>query len=166
MKFASLIALGLLCGVSSAYGDEAGRAAKADEFMQLAKLDENLQRTLALVSEQMKSGFFEQLSGVKLPPDRQKDVDEFQDKVTKVIADAFSWEKLRPAYVKLFADAYSEQELDDIIAFYKSPTGRSMVAKTPELMVRANEVSKQRLAEAMPKMRELMTEFVRRTTAR
>lgn len=33
-----------------------------------------------------------------------------------------------------YAKNFSEQELSDILAFYQSPSGRSMVAKTPQFM--------------------------------
>jgi hypothetical protein len=62
--------------------------------------------------------------------------------------------------VNLFADAYSEAELDDIIAFYKSPTGQAMVAKGPLLMTKASGIAQQRLAEVMPRLQELMRDSI------
>ena len=34
-----------------------------------------------------------------------------------------------PDLVKLYSDAYSENELDGILAFYRTPAGRAMLAK-------------------------------------
>ena len=52
-----------------------------------------------------------------------------QDKVASMVSDAVAWDKLKPAYLKLYLDAYSEEELDGIIASYKSPAGQTMVTK-------------------------------------
>jgi hypothetical protein len=86
-------------------------------------------------------------------------MEQYQDK-DLVMSDAIAWEKLKPAYVELFAAAYTESELDDIIAFYKSPSGRSMVAKNPLLMTKAAEIMQQRMAEAQPELQKLMRDFV------
>src|SRR5438105_3739431 len=138
MKLRSSIAIpALFWAASAAYADEAGRMAKAEEFLRLAKMDDMLRQTLKMVSEQTKSGVMQQMMGVKLPPEKEKEVSAFQDRIAKVIADVFAWEKLKPAYVKLYAEEFSEEELDGIVAFYKSPTGQAMVAKTPSLMTKA-----------------------------
>src|SRR5215813_3263639 len=121
MKLKSLLATAILfSAASAAYADEASRMTKAEEFLRLAKMDEMLQQTLKMVSEQTKSGVLQQMMGVKTPPEVEKDLAAFQDKVANLIADVFAWEKLKPAYVKLYAEAFTDEELDGIVAFYKS----------------------------------------------
>jgi hypothetical protein len=149
--------------VSPAYADDASKTAKVEEFFQLAKMDDLLRQTLTMTMNQLKSGIFQQLAGVKLAPDQEKLMDEYQDRLSKVISDALSWEKLKPGYVKLFADAYTEPELDDIVAFYKSPTGRSMVAKTPMLMTKATSVVQAKMEEAMPALQKVIQDFMAQT---
>jgi hypothetical protein len=164
MKLKSLLATTILfSAASAAYGDEASRMTKADEFLRLAKMDEMLQQTLKMVSEQTKSGVLQQMMGVKTSPEAQKDLAAFQDKVANLIADVFAWEKLKPAYVKLYAEAFTDEELDGIVAFYKSPTGKAMVAKTPSLMTKASTVVQQRMAEAQPALQKLIREFAEQT---
>jgi hypothetical protein len=41
---------------------------------------------------------------------------------------------LQRAMARGYAENYSEQELTDILAFYKSPSGQAMIAKAPQLM--------------------------------
>jgi len=150
----------LFClAASVAYADEATKAAKVEEFFKLAKMDEMLRQTMDLTMRQVKTGVLQQMMDVKLPPDQETALGEFQDKVARIMSDALGWEKLKPAYVKLFAEAYSEAELDDIIAFYRSPTGQAMVAKSPALMAKGSEIVQQRLATAMPELQALMRDF-------
>ena len=148
---------------SPAFADDASKTAKVEEFFQLAKMDDLLRQTLTMTMNQLKSGIFQQLAGVKLAPDQEKLMDEYQDRLSHVISDALSWEKLKPGYVKLFADAYTEAELDDIVAFYKSPTGRSMVAKTPMLMTKATSVVQAKMEEAMPALQKVIQDFMAQT---
>jgi hypothetical protein len=161
MKHKSLLAASaLLClAASVAYADEATKTAKVEEFLRLSKVDEKLRQGMDLAMRQVKAGVVQQIMGVKLPPDQETALGEFQDKVARIVSDALAWEKLKPAYVKLFTEAYSEAELDDIIAFYRSPTGQSMVAKAPSLMAKASEIAQQRLATVMPELQALTRDF-------
>jgi hypothetical protein len=56
----------------------------------------------------------------------------------------------------LYADTYTEQEMDGIIAFYKSPAGEAMLAKTPAIMAKANELVQQQMATVMPEIQKLI----------
>jgi hypothetical protein len=57
-----------------------------------------------------------------------------------------AFEKAMPKMLDLFVDTYahdfSEQELSDIVAFYKTPSGQAAIAKLPKVM-----------AETMPAVR-------------
>jgi hypothetical protein len=50
------------------------------------------------------------------------------------------------------ADVFTEQELTDLVSFYESPTGRSLVAKTPLLAQRMQPI----IVQLMPEMRREM----------
>jgi hypothetical protein len=150
----------MFCASPAAWCDEASRTAKVEEFFRLTKMDELLRQSLTLATDQVKSGIIQQITGTKLPPEAQKGMSAFQDKVARVVTDALSWEKLKPAYLQLYVDAFSDGELDGIVAFYKSPAGQAMVAKTPALMQKASVVAQQRMAEAQPELQRLMKEFV------
>ena len=42
--------------------------------------------------------------------------------------------KMRPLYAEVYAKVYTGQELADLLAFYRSPTGQALVAKAPRMM--------------------------------
>ncbi|HEX8776554.1 MAG TPA: DUF2059 domain-containing protein, partial [Rhodanobacter sp.] len=46
-------------------------------------------------------------------------------------------------------------EVDDMIAFYKSPSGQSMVAKMPAVMGQAMENVQIKMATLMPQLRQI-----------
>ena len=167
MKRKSLIiAISLLCfSASAAYGDDAVKRAKIEEFFKLAKMDETLSQTLQAMSDQVKAAMARQMASVKPPPEMEKLSSEFQEKLFALLFDAMTWEKLKPAYLKLYADAFSEEQIDDILAFYKSPGGQALVEKTPLLMRDAMAVAQERLAEAEPQMQQLLKDFTAQVRA-
>ncbi|MBI2685400.1 MAG: DUF2059 domain-containing protein [Acidobacteria bacterium] len=140
--------------------DEASKAAKVEEFFRLAKIDEMLRNVLALSSSRMQGAAIQEMLGVKLPPEAQKRVESLQGKVTALLTEALAWEKLKPEYVKIYSEAFTEEQIGDIVAFHKSKTGQALVAKNPELMAKSSEIVRKKLAESQSEMRKLIQEFI------
>jgi uncharacterized protein len=159
LRLAFLLAL-LVCIGSLAHADDDVKIAKAEEYFKLAKMDELMTQVMNQVIAQSKSGMMQQMMGAKLSPEEQQRVDELTDKAAKIVSGAMSWDKLEPEFAKLYAEAYTEQQLDDIIAFYKSPTGQAMVEKNPILIKKANAITQQQMAEVTPQLQKLMQDFM------
>jgi uncharacterized protein len=58
-----------------------------------------------------------------------KDLNEIADKMRKELEPRFS--ELADEISKLYATHFTEQELKDIVAFYKSPVGKKMLVQQP-----------------------------------
>ncbi len=66
---------------------------------------------------------------------------------------------LKPLFLKVYMDTYTEEELDGILAFYKSPAGQAFVAKTPQLMQRSMQLMQEQMANVQPRLEEASKEF-------
>jgi hypothetical protein len=133
--------------------------AKVHEFFRLAKLDQLSTQAMDQVMTQMNSGVMQKMAGTKLTDDDQKRLDEFSGKVRQLVNRSLGWQALEPQYAKLYADAYTEQQLDDLIAFYKSPTGQVMVEKTPLLMKQSSAIAQQKMTTLIPEFQNLLKEY-------
>jgi uncharacterized protein len=157
--FRVFLPVGLLFASSfGAFADEATKDAKIEEMFHLAKLDQMLQQSLEISANQVKSGFFQQLMGLQLSTEDQHAMEAVQNKLQKLLADGLSWQTLKPAYVKLYADLFSEDEIDGMLTFYKSPAGQAMLAKTPQLLAQSNAMVQQRLVVLKPQFEALLKE--------
>jgi hypothetical protein len=160
----SLFASGCLfltLAVSNIFADDSTKAAKVEEFLKLAKIDDTQRQTVAQIRAQMQLGILQQLFGSKpLPTDKKKELDEFRTNLGNVISDALSWEKLKPDFVKIYMEAFSEPEIDGMLAFYKSPVGQAMVAKTPALTTKGSELSQQKLVGAEPAIDKVVRDLM------
>jgi len=58
----------------------------------------------------------------------------FRDIIAKWAIKYITWEAAAPEITKIYKDAFTEIELRDIIAFYKTPTGQKVLLKLPEVM--------------------------------
>jgi uncharacterized protein len=148
----------LLC-VPAVFADEASKAAKVEEFMRLSRMKETLEETMDAVSRQLDAQTMQSIVGGKLPPELQEDFERFQDDVVDLVDGAMNWDDMKPHYVRIYMQAFTEEELDGIIAFYRSPVGQRFVEKMPELMNQAMEISQQRLATILPQLQQLQREW-------
>lgn len=142
-----------------ARADDASKMAKIHEFFKVAKLDQLSTQAADMLITQVKTRLSQESRGVTLNADQQQKYDEFLDKLSNIARNAVSWPTLEPEYAKLYANTYTEQEIDDMLAFYKSPTGQVMVEKTPMLMQQANAIAQQHTTAVIPQIQRLVREY-------
>jgi len=162
---AILLSLILLFALPYAHADEATKRAKIEQMFKLIKIEQNMNQILDMSvtqSKQMVGGMFRDK---KIAPADQKLIDDADAKVVVILRETIGWEKLRPAYIDLYASTYTEEEIDGILAFYHSPAGQSMLNKTPELMTKGNQIVSLQAREMQPKIRTLMEDLMKQVAA-
>ena len=161
-QFRLLCALCLFaCLAIPARADDASKREKIHQMFALVHLDQTIQQ---LTDTQMKqvTAITKQLSGSqKLPPETQAKLDDFQKRVFDLVSSELSWSKLEPEYTDLYMQTYTEQELDDIIAFYRSPSGASMIAKQPELLSKSMAIGQQSAQRMMPQLMQMIQDLAK-----
>jgi hypothetical protein len=125
----------LLAG--TAFADEASRKAKAEEVLKLTNSEQMMKQMI----DRARAMQTARASKLDLPEDQKAQAEALQNKIMQVISDRMSWEKLKPQFVQIYADTYTDEELDGIVAFYKSPAGQAMLAKMPEIMTKSMKVA-------------------------
>ena len=106
----------------------------------------------------------EQIVGVKLPPEASEKVQAFQNKLLSVMAESMTWESYKQDFIRIYSAELSEDQFQDLVAFYKTPTGKAFIAKTPALMTKSSELSQTKMAEMIPQIQKLMNEFTESMT--
>ena len=166
MKRISWMVLGvLLIFPAAANADEASKRAKLEEMFIVLKMDSLMNQMMDQAmsqSQQMATGLF---GGKGLTERDQKRVDQLLIQVKAVIKDTLSWEKLKPDYLDLYSASYTEEEVEGVLAFYKSPVGQAVLAKTPELVTKSNQLVTAHAQELQPRLRKLLEDFQHETSA-
>lgn len=70
----------------------------------------------------------------------------------KMIHESLGWETLKPEYIRIYRETFTEEELQDLTAFYESPTGRMLIQKTPQLENKMGAVMDQRMKAMMERL--------------
>jgi len=163
LLFLLLFVAGLCApGLAPAQDIDTAKTRKAEELFALIHMEDTYNLLLAQVTQQtdqMGKGLFPE--GPATEAQKQLAAD-FKDKVEAMVHATFSWQAMKPEYLKLYTDTYSESELDGIIAFYRSPVGQKMLNATPALMKASSAIAMGHMESVEPKLRDLMDEYQKR----
>jgi uncharacterized protein len=96
-----------------------------DQLITLTHLDENVRFLLDAMLERMTKE-----SNAPRSEDDKKDIERYRQLVREKI-DYRGW--VRGVYEPLYAKYFTEEQLADLVAFYKTPTGQQVVKALPEI---------------------------------
>lgn len=149
-----------------ARADEASKTAKVHQLFIVMHMDRTMQQMIDQVTvfmkQQMQQTMKQSMASNQLTPTQQKLTDEYLDKTMKLAFDTMSWTALEPDYTKIYADTFTEDEIDAITVFYKSPAGQTMLEKTPDLTAASMKVVQVKMVDLQPKMKVLQDEYVQK----
>ncbi|MGK9064305.1 DUF2059 domain-containing protein [Stutzerimonas chloritidismutans] len=151
-----------LCGAlllpifsTQASADQAGHAAKAEQFLELVNAD----RLSVPVYAQVQQMFAERFAQAGAPEDKRALLERYQSQADAALDKAIGWEQVKPDLVTLYTEAFTEQELADLNAFYQSELGRKMLSRLPQLNARSAQVTQAKLESAVPQVNKLLTDM-------
>jgi hypothetical protein len=160
MKRLSLLLVLVFCLPLTARADEASRRVKAQELLTLLHMDTLSQQVMDTMQKQAAANARQLCACDKTPtPQQQALLDDFEKKVFALVESRVGWKALEPDILDLYARTFTDEELDGIIAFYKSPAGISMVEKLPTITTQAMSISQAKVTAMMPELKQMMQDF-------
>ena len=150
-----------LAGGVKAHADDASRKAKAQELFVTLRMDRTMGQLMDTIVKQVNQ-MTQSMPGANLMTESDKrQLAEFQQRVAALVEKSMGWKELEPDIVELYANTYSEEELDGLLAFYKSPLGQTMLDKTPELMTKSTEITQRKMREVQPELNKMLEDFMK-----
>lgn len=99
------------------------------------------------------------LKGMPPRPFQQQAIANYESKLDAIVQEEIAWEKIEPIFIRLYERTFTEKEVTDMVAFYKTPTGQAVIHKMPGLMQSAMVIVREDIADMMPKLQEAQKEF-------
>ncbi|MBR7069308.1 MAG: DUF2059 domain-containing protein [Oxalobacter sp.] len=87
-----------------------------------------------------------------IPAEQQQAVKSCLVNYRKMIHETLNWEALKPEYMRIYRETFTEEELQGLNAFYESPTGKMLLQKTPILGSKMNALMEQRMKSMMDRL--------------
>lgn len=140
-----------------AFADETAKAAKVEQLLTVMNVAQQQKQMMDQMSQMVMGQVREQMSQQgNVPPAEMAKMEERQKRLLALIAERTSWEKMKPIFVKAYADTFTEPEIDGILAFYKSPVGKAMIDKQPSLNTKIMTNVQSQMADLMPQIEAIM----------
>jgi hypothetical protein len=155
---ATLLLATAMAGVAHA-ADATSKHAKVRELFELTSMETRVDQIRASALGQLHAMAAQQFAAAGLS-DQNKSVLAYYDKLNSLVASKYDWAQLEPKYEQVYVDLYTEEELDGILAFYRSPVGHAFLAKSPEATRQVLALSKQQLDTLAPQVQQLTNDYL------
>jgi uncharacterized protein len=146
----------------SAPPDAASAASEASlkELLEVAKARKVLDSMLEHVDKVMKQAMQEATGGKPVSAKVQKHIDKLEADLKAVFKEECSWEKMEPIYLRIYQKSLTQQEVDGMIAFYKTPAGKAVMDKMPIILQNSVEEMKQMMGPMMQRLQRMQQEVM------
>ncbi len=141
------------------HADEASKRAKIGEMFTIMRIDQGIAQLVNQQSVQIQRALSAMAAQGKFSAAQQKDTDVFGQKVLGIVKDGINWAKVKPQFVDIYAATYTEQDIDGMLAFYRSPVGQKMLQSQATLSAKSQAVAQQQMQELQPKLRDAFDQF-------
>jgi uncharacterized protein len=87
------------------------------------------------------------------------DVQKFENRVFDLLGERFTWERLKPEFVSLYDETFTLEDVQGILAFYKSPPGQVFLGKMPAIVTGSAQIGQAQIREVVPEVQKMTNEF-------
>jgi hypothetical protein len=158
-KFLSMLCLAACWHIPLAWASDT-REAKAERLLELVRAEAMVEESINSIETQLLSNGVLALEGRNVTPEQRERFIAAQQRMLTTLQENLSWDRMRKIYVQLYSEVYSEEEMDQIIAFLSTPAGQSMINKMPLLMQRAQELTRAELNKTLPAAQRQLREDI------
>jgi len=155
MNMGKVILLSLLIFSTNLYAAQTAKQQKIDELVEVMNMDAMVDSMYAQVEGMMQNMSVQM--GVK--PDEKAIFDKYYADMTEVLKTKMSWQKMQPMMINLYDKQFTEQEISDMLAFYKTESGQAILKKMPQVMQESMQMSQALVQDAMPEIQAIAGEL-------
>ena len=124
----------LICGGAAAANNAPASDASIREMLELTNSRQMLDSVKGQMTAMMNTTMQNATRSQTITPERQAVLDRMSAKISAVLADMLNWDDMLPMYLRTYRAAFTQDEIDGVIKFYKSPAGKAYVKKMPAVM--------------------------------
>ncbi|WP_193072932.1 DUF2059 domain-containing protein [Pseudomonas sp. FME51] len=139
--------------VPLANADEASHRASAERFLKLANA-EGMTAPIYTQVEQLLTARFSQMGGSM---QHESILRNYHQQARTLLDAQLSWEAMRGELADLYLPVFSEEEFEQLAAFYSSPAGSKLMQHLPELTRNSMAITQERVEQHIsPKLEQLL----------
>jgi hypothetical protein len=125
-------------------------------LLTITKSEALLESIFGNLEQAMRQGVVQAVAGKSLSAEQQRYLEAVPKRFVGAMREELSWESLKPMYIEIYRDSFTQEEVDGLISFYQSPVGMAFVNKMPVVMQKSMVSMQSRLQPMVEKMKTAM----------
>jgi hypothetical protein len=113
----------------------------AEKFLVVTKQKDQNRKLLDLLKTQISQQINKHSETENLNENKRKLLEKYSHKMTNILVEELSWEKIKENHVKIINSIYSDEELKSLIQFFESELGQLYINKQQVAMQKLGESS-------------------------
>ena len=142
---------GILIAAPTLLSNDATKTAKIDQLLAAMNVEQQEAQVMAQARRMIDARIQPQMARTSDP-----DLAARQKKALALVEQRTSWPHIKPIIEKSYADAFSEEEIEAILAFYRSPAGQKMVQKLPAVTRQVMQSITAEITGLKPQIEEIL----------
>jgi len=155
LALASLLLCALGSHAATTAADATPNAASVQELLAVSGMHAIVDNMATQYRAAIKKSMQKSYEGKNLNEDQQKIESDAEDKAVDILTRLLNWDTLSPAVGEIYSSTYTQTEIDGLIKFYNSPSGKALTAKQPVAMQKTMAQMQLKVSEIMPELKQL-----------
>ncbi|HEY4072044.1 MAG TPA: DUF2059 domain-containing protein [Herbaspirillum sp.] len=148
---------------------DAGNAAPTDEsiseLMTVTGMKALLDNVVQQTDTSMQAKILQSLSGHAVTGEQRVILDDMRNKMIGMMKQTMSWDVLSPKYAAIYKKTFTQEEIDGMLAFYKTPAGKAVITKMPAVTQYSMQLTQALMADLMPKIMKIQQDSIAKLKA-
>ena len=104
-------------------------------------------------------------NGAPLAAEEKKIVNRGIEQLADLVKQQLAWPQLEPMMLDIYRKTFTQKEVDDLVAFYKSPSGQAVIQKMPQVMQQSMAMTQAKMQTMLPQMQQISAQMVKELKA-
>lgn len=131
------------------------------ELLSITKSEQMINQAQNQIMPLINSSIEQATKGKDLNSKQKQALENYQKDIANIIAQDFTWSKMEADMIKIYAENFTQNEIDDMIKFYKTPSGQSTIEKLPIVMDKSMQIGFNQMMALTPKFDQATEKFKR-----
>jgi hypothetical protein len=108
----------------------------------------------------MKQALQQATQGQQLTPEVKRNIEKRQAEMISIFKEVLDWNKLEAMYVRVYQKSFTQPEIDNLIAMYKTPGGQTLLKKMPIVLQNTMTEMQEIMRPMMQRIQQMQQEVV------
>jgi hypothetical protein len=160
-----LISSALLIACAAFANDAPPSDASIQELTTLSRSQDVFRSMKPQMDAMIASSIKEASQGQTITPERQAVLDRMREKMVAAYDEAFNTQAMQNVMLRVYQATYTQDEVDGLIAFYKTPAGQALINKSPLMMQNTMDEMRQMMRPMTQRMMQIKQDSERELKA-